>query len=263
MKKYLTFLIPIGLIAFVILLAGFDPNNIDTSNGAPPGYTNSPADIYNCTHCMGGSAIPVTGWITSDIPVDGYYPDSVYTITVNATGVGKKGFEVSPQNLTGSLIGTLTAGSGNKLVGVNKYVTHSSAQTGDPTTWNFKWKAPSIGVGDVTFYGSIVVSKLNTKTTTMTVSQNTVGIAEHKKTGFSVYPNPTDQRFSVSFHQNESAIVNLSLLNIKGEVIRNLMQESIPAGEFSKVFSVDQPSGFYLLRINIGGKDQIQRIIIN
>ena len=68
MKKYFPFLIASILIAFVVVLAGFDPGNMDSSSGAPPGYTNSPADGMNCTHCMGGTAIPVTGWINQCSP---------------------------------------------------------------------------------------------------------------------------------------------------------------------------------------------------
>jgi hypothetical protein len=262
MKKYRSLFISAGLIAFVILMAGFGGSELKTSTGAPPGNTNSPADGQNCTHCMGGTAVPVTGWITSDIPTDGYYPDSLYTITVTATGTGKKGFEVSPQDLPGNLIGTLTAGTGNKLVGVNKYVTHSSAQSADPYSWTFKWKAPATGVGDVTFYGSIVVGKLNTKTTTLTVSQSTVGIPKHKEPGLSIFPNPAYGRFSVSFTLNEPCNVKMDLIDLDGKNIQNLIQEELPAGEFTRTFSVDQPAGLYFLRMNNDGKELVKRIII-
>ncbi|MEI6900257.1 MAG: choice-of-anchor V domain-containing protein [Bacteroidota bacterium] len=262
MKKHLPFLIPIALISFVVIFAGFEPGNMDTSNGAPPGYTNSPADGMNCTHCMGGSAVPVTGWITSDIPTDGYYPDSTYTITVTATGSGKKGFEVSPQDLSGTLIGTLTAGTGSKLVGVNKYITHSAAQSANPYIWTFNWKAPTAGVGDVTFYGSIIVSKLNTKTTTLTVPQSTVGVKQITSKSFSIFPNPVHDRLSISFLNPSEGVVKMQLVNLNGQTVRTLLNESLAAGEVNRSFSNDLPAGVYLLKLKSGKEEFVKQVIV-
>jgi hypothetical protein len=261
MKKYFTMLFPAGAIFFVILMAGFG-GDLKNSGGAPAGNTNSPSDGQNCTHCMGGTAVAVTGWITSDIPASGYIPGSTYTITVTATGSGKKGFQVSPQDTSGNLLGTLIAGTGNKLVGNNKYVTHNAAQNSNIVTWNFQWTAPSTGIGEVTFYGSIVVGKLHTNTTTLIVDQSTVGISEQKQPGISIFPNPAHQCFSVSFPVQKAGSVKLDLLNIKGETILNLLQESVTVGEFTRTFSVDQPAGIYLLRIIHGDEKQVKKIDI-
>ena len=140
--------------------------------GSPAAKTGSPGDGSNCTSCHGGSAATVTGWITSNIPGAGYTPGSTYTITVSVTGSGNHGFEVSPQNVPGALLGTLIAGSGNKLVGSGKYVTQSSSQSGNPQTWTFQWVAPAAGTGLVTFYGAFCVTKSNTKLSTLAVNEN-------------------------------------------------------------------------------------------
>lgn len=68
--------------------------------GAPPEKTGSPGDGSDCTQCHGGTAGNATGWITSNIPTDGYTPGQVYQITATnqISGTGKYGFEVSPQN---------------------------------------------------------------------------------------------------------------------------------------------------------------------
>jgi hypothetical protein len=156
----------------------------------------------------------------------------------------------------------LTAGTGNKLTGSGKYVTHNAAQGGDSFTWNFQWTAPAAGVGDITFYGSIAVGKLNTKTTTLTVSQSTVGISEKRQPEISVFPNPAHQSFSVSFPVLESGNVKMDLLNTQGEPVLNLMQETVEAGEFTRTFSIDQPAGVYLLRITNGEKIRVKKINI-
>ena len=158
---------------FLILIVSVSA--IAYPTGAPAGYTGSPGDGMNCTNCHGGSTAAVTGWITSNIPAQGYTAGTVYNITVTVSGSGKKGFEVSPQNSSGTQLGVLGAGSGNHLVGGTKYVTHSAAgSTSSTATWTFTWTAPAAGTGTVTLYGACVVGKPNIKLTSLVVNENTV-----------------------------------------------------------------------------------------
>ncbi len=170
MKQALFFLaVLIGSVLFILTVSS---SAMAYPTGAPAGYTGSPGDGHHCVSCHGGSATTVTGWITSDIPSQGYTAGTVYNITVTVTGTGKKGFEVSPQDATGLQLGILAAGSGNKLVGGTKYVTHSSAGSSSATkVWNFTWTAPAAGTGTVTFYGAMVVAKPNIKLCTLVANE--------------------------------------------------------------------------------------------
>jgi len=146
--------------------------------GAPPAKTGSPGDGSNCTECHGGTPTSVTGWITSNIPASGYTPGQSYQITATnqITGSGKFGFEVSPQNVAGDLLGTLTAGANNQLVGNNKYVTHVSANT-SVSSWTFTWTAPPAGTGQVTFYGAFARNKPGpVRLSTLVVNEQTVSL---------------------------------------------------------------------------------------
>lgn len=261
MKNRPYLLITSGLLMIISILTGFGGDDLKTSNGAPPGYTNSPADGKNCSHCMGGTATPVTNWITSDVPSSGYIPGTTYNITVTATGSGRKGFEVSPQDLIGNLIGTLFAGTGSKLIDTMKYVTHSSAVTTNPAVWNFQWKAPDPGIGDITFYGCIAVTKTVTKTTTMTISQSTVGISPHEPLNLILYPNPCKDRINVRYSLKASSPVEINLLSFDGRFLKRLLKENLPAGENSHQFIMDQPAGLYLLQVRTSEKTKISRII--
>ena len=129
-------------------------------NGSPAAKTGSPGDGANCTECHGGTATTTAGQITSNIPASGYVPGTTYQITATnpLTGAGKMGFEVSPQNVAGTQLGTLIAGTGSKLVSGSKYVTHSNANT-TTSTWTFSWVAPVAGTGQVTFYGAFARNK--------------------------------------------------------------------------------------------------------
>lgn len=174
MKKYIYVLLPLFTGIIVLFLASFSGDNTDYPGGAPSGYTGSPFDNKDCTQCHGGNSSTVEGWITSDIPPAGYTPGTTYTITVTVSGSGKKGFEVSPHDLSGNLLGTLVAGSGNKLVGGGKYVTQSSSPTSNPSIWTFSWIAPEAGTGEVTFYGAFTVSEPVTKLSTLVVQESTL-----------------------------------------------------------------------------------------
>lgn len=262
MKKYSSLLLIAGLSGFVMLMAGFSGSNLKSSGGAPAGYTNSPADGKNCTQCMGGSAINVSDWITSDVPATGYVPGSTYTISTTATGSGNKGFQVSPQDNAGNLIGTLTAGTGNKLVGNGKYVTHSNSQAAASYTWNFQWTAPAAGVGNVTFYGSIAVGKTNTRLSTLTLSQSTVGVPELAFAGLQVSPNPAKDRFSVSFANNRQTRISVELLDLSGKPLETLGLDQVMPGLFNQSFSVDQPAGVYLVRVSAEGQSQTKKLVI-
>ena len=158
-------------VTAAFLLTAYSGSNSDYPGGSPAGYTGSPGDGQNCTSCHGGSASTIAGWITSDIPSSGYTAGNTYTITVTVTGSGGKGFEVSPQNTAGTLLGTLIAGASNHLVGSGKYVTQNNEINSNPATWSFQWTAPVTGTGTVTFYGAFTVSKPVTKLSTLVVNE--------------------------------------------------------------------------------------------
>jgi hypothetical protein len=166
MKTIFTILTVAGI---AILFAFNEPTR--NSSGALPGHTGSPGDGKNCTFCHGGTASPLSDVISSNIPASGYVPGEYYSITVTTSGAGRKGFQVSPQNVAGDLLGTLTAGAGNKLVGNGKYVTHSSGVLTPTAEWSFAWTAPAAGTGDVTFYGAFVISQPNVFVSSMTVQE--------------------------------------------------------------------------------------------
>ncbi|MEI8047376.1 MAG: T9SS type A sorting domain-containing protein [Bacteroidota bacterium] len=147
--KHLPWILSIGAI---VLFSGY---GMMYPTGAPEAKTGSPGDGANCTECHGGTATTTNGLITSNIPGTGYVPGTTYQITATnpLTGTGKMGFEVSPQNVAGTQLGTLISGAGSQLVGGTKYVTHTNANA-TTSTWTFGWVAPAAGTGAVTFYGA-------------------------------------------------------------------------------------------------------------
>src|SRR5689334_114569 len=101
-------------VLLFILIDAVNNSSHSSSGGAPAGRTGSPGD-GNLTCALSGCHLPgptpatMTGWITSNVPASGYVPGNTYTITATATRPNhvRFGFEISPQNSIGTLLGSL------------------------------------------------------------------------------------------------------------------------------------------------------------
>lgn len=156
------------------------------SAGAPPGYCNSPASpgstCFTC-HNTGPAPVTVPGMITSNIPLNGYTPGLTYTITATVTGIGHNrfGFEISPQDSNGNLVGSMSdLGSETTFQQSGVYITHSSNSVlnNDFKSWQFEWTAPVAGSGNVTFYGAFNISNNDGSYTGDTVLLSTATFPE-------------------------------------------------------------------------------------
>jgi hypothetical protein len=284
MKKFLISLISIvAFLGAVFFLTSYSnqANSMRNTGGAPAGYTGSPSDGRTCTNCHSGSAATnQTGWITSDIPVDGYVPNTTYTITATADGVGstKFGFQVSPQDASGILLGTLVSTSAEtQLVGSDKYITHTSSGTNgtDSKTWTFDWTAPAAETGSVTFYGAFNVSNANggssgdiIYTSSLTVDENTgIGISDNHSISNNVliYPNPISDQINIQYSLLKSANVEIKLFDLQGKLCKILLSEIKNASNYTTSFDIGQneiTKGVYLVETTIGNRSSTQKIIV-
>ena len=265
MKKKIYFLPPAIIIAVILLTAfGGGTNNSDYPSGAPAGYTGSPGDGQNCTACHGGSSSTQAGIISSNIPVSGYSPGLSYTITVSLTGSGNKGFEVSPQDAGGALLGTLTAGPGSKLVGSGKYCTHTTDVGGSSATWNFTWTAPAAGTGSVSFFGAFTISKSVTKLSTLVVNESNVGIPCRTTdiSSFSLSPNPSTGIISIYWiNKNENSLM-LRVIDLNGKILRT---ESITEKGSPLIHRMDLSSlqkGVYFVKVETKEGVRTEKLIL-
>lgn len=216
---------------------------------APAGYTGSPADGQTCAQGCHNTSDSPTAMFTSDIPTDGYIPGETYTIGFGGTTGShtEYGFQASPQTSNGSLVGSLTAGSGTTIVN-NKYVTHSGAFNGAIASWSFQWTAPSAGTGEVTFYGAMIASNNNNNDNgdtglkgTYTIGEAGVGVLEEENLVSKVFPTFFDHSITVKDLEGETySIVDLNGKKVK-EGILNSNNENLIMNELN--------TGLYLLNI--------------
>ena len=243
-------------------------NSHSNSTGTPSPATGSPNDGVTCFQagCHFGAPSAQAGMITSDIPDCGYTPGTTYTITASIAGNSKKGFQISPQNATGSFLGTLIAGSGQQITNNNHYITHSNfVGASTPTaTWNFQWIAPVSGSGPVTFYGAFANSRNTTKTSTLEVQECTVGIDENTALNLiNVYPNPATSNLVVTFSTKKAGDINVSLFNFEGKEIAQLANGNFVAGIHSfylKTLNIN--SGIYFLSVATQEFHKTEKIVI-
>ena len=134
--------------------------------GSPNACTGSPGDKQTCAQpdCHSGTPVYKDGLVKSNIPAEGYTPGATYTITATAIGstnAKRFGFQVSPQNQAGALMGTMTVTNTaeTKLTGKGKYITQKDMGVEGRAykSWSFKWTAPPAGSGSVVFYACFLI----------------------------------------------------------------------------------------------------------
>jgi hypothetical protein len=244
------------------------------TSAAPASKTGSPGDGGNCTSCHAGTATTVPGLITSNIPVTGYVPGQVYTITgtVSMSGKTKFGFEISPQNATGVKKGTMTVTSSTttQLISTGKYITHKTAGTAfssGTATWSFNWTAPPAGTGNLTFYGAFNITNSSNTNSGDIVQLSTLPVTEDLTTGIpelqelnariNVFPNPVIDNITVSNTSDSDGQATVSIINIEGRVVKN-----IEGMNFNTSINLeDLCKGFYVLRIETEKGTVIKKIV--
>lgn len=244
-------------------------------SGAPAGNTGSPGDGFSCArsgcHAGGPAQSNETVELSSDIPQTGYVAGTTYNIslTLTKTGGTKFGFQLSPQDAQGNVLGTLAAGTGSQVVG-GGYLTHTfsgTAVSGGTKTWDFQWTAPTSGTGDVMFYmvGNFTNSNGSTSgdvIVTESVSFNEssgVGISEAELAQLVVYPNPVEDEINIAMKDIDEEIM-VTMFDVQG---RKVVEERFDAENIKiNVASKNLNTGVYFLQIEAGGNTTIKKLMV-
>jgi hypothetical protein len=153
-------------------------------------------------------------------------------------------------------------------------VTHTGTgnNTSNSHAFSFYWTAPAAGAGTVTFYTSGLAANGTggtsgdyTYTTSLALSQNTVGIDEvpAENYNFSVFPNPSSEDFNVKFSLKELSTVNIDLIDINGKKVVNFISESGMNGEVNKTFNISSyAKGIYFVRLKINNESTLEKIVV-
>ncbi len=280
MKK--SVLIAAVVVMCSIILSESTETVFSNVTGAQSKRTGSPFDNQTCSSgvgCHGGTATPLIGLITSNIPVSGYLADSTYTVTATAfsTSLVRFGFEISPQDFGGNPLGTMIVTNTintHFCAGTTNYITHTKTGSSWPdhtATWQFDWKAPAAGTGDVTFYGAFNYANNNTfntgdtiHTSTLTVPEGTTGISNPVVfNDVNLYPNPVMNVFQLTFYLQQPEHIQLLLLSETGSLISILSDRHQSGGKQILSASLDNSvaSGIYYIKLKAGTDVVIRKVI--
>lgn len=259
-------------ILFGIIFLGSFQSAIMKKDGAEPGYTGSPGDsLKNCTACHGGTAVNADGWLTSDIPSEGYFSGQTYTITATnkEADATRFGFEVSPQDSLGNLLGIMKITDSLRTkfcVGSEKYMTYTQfgVEGQDSLSWSFEWIAPPVNTGEVVFYGGFN-SNFNghkgddqTYLSTLKVKENPANSILSMSNiipGFTIYPNPFANSITIeiSNFQIPNSNFQFVLYDVLGQQVHlQTLNSKLQTSNFNL------PIGIYFYQI-ISGKKAMAR----
>ena len=157
----------ISILITVLIL--FYPQTEISSNstGSPGGKTGAPGEgtCLDCHNSFSLNSGVGTANFTSNIPTTGYVPGNTYTISasVSDSAISKFGFEIT-EPLGSILITNPAEIKSIPTCSQTCRITHEAAGTSainNTKTWSFDWIAPTIGSGNVTFYGAFVAANNN------------------------------------------------------------------------------------------------------
>lgn len=281
MKKTIT-LSAITLCTGMLLMQSVTNDVHSNTSGSPQGRTGSPGDGITCatSNCHSTTAtVSATPLISTNIPPSGYVPGQTYTVTVTMTqaGINRMGFQVSPQDASGNLLGTLTLTnpSTTRFAQNNsKYVTHTttgSSTPGGTGTWSFNWTAPASTINSVTFYGAFNFANNNgqsggdaIRTSTLTVNKSSVGIADEIENGrdmdMVIFPNPVQETAQIRIKLDTPEMLELNLVDLQGRLLAEpmLWQGVAGANDISVPGLAKLQTGIYRLIVKAGDKSAVE-----
>jgi photosystem II stability/assembly factor-like uncharacterized protein len=190
---------------------------------------------------------------TAPLPVElSSFTSSVKGNSVNlswttATENNSRSFDIERQNLSsGEMLFTAInkiQASGNSDKPLNYSFTDNKLVSG---TYNYRLKMINI---DGSFNYSSVLKVNITAPSAFSISQN--------------YPNPFNPATSIKYSIPENTNVKLSVFNIKGELIKNLVEQFQTAGEYSVNFQGSNlASGLYFYKLDAGKHSQTMKMLL-
>jgi hypothetical protein len=156
------------------------------------------------------------------------------------------------------LVGSITAGSGNQVVGL-KYITHTMPISSSTAVFTFTWVAPAAGTGTVSFYGAFANNRNVVRKSVYEVNENiSSGLAENETlSNLSIYPNPLviGSDLHMGFVLKRAGEVKISLLDITGKEVSVLKNEQFSMGKSEETVALPElTNGIYFVRLELDGK---------
>ena len=259
----------VQITAFLALLTTMPFPLSGNSGGPPTGYAYNAPNYNSCTVCHSGTANSGNGSVEFiDLPNE-FNPGETYSIGIIVTGSNSRGYGFQATAMLGEqFAGNFSLNSNSENLELNSgFIQHSSRT--DSGIWYFNWDAPEEATEAITFSasglgtgGSSGYSGDRVYTVQVEIQPQSVGIlSEDLLASFSLngnYPNPFNGETIISYDIPKNGFVNISIFNLAGQFIINLVNEYQLYGE-KKVFwdtkdatGSHVPSGVYYYVVSNG-----------
>ena len=259
----------VRITAFLALLITISSPLSGNSGGPPSGYAYNAPNYNNCTICHSGTVNSGNGSVEFiDLPNE-FNPGETYSIGIIVTGSNSRGYGFQATAMLGEqFAGNFSLNSNSENLELNgSFIQHSSRT--DSGIWYFNWDAPEEATEAITFSasglgtgGSSGYSGDRVYTVQVEIQPQSVGIlSEDLLASFSLngnYPNPFNGETIISYAIPEDGFINISIFNVAGQFITNLVNEYQLYGE-KKVFWDTKdatgnhvPSGVYYYVVSNG-----------
>lgn len=154
---------------------------------------------------------------------------------------------------------------------INNSATTSAFMTNSSTIWSQK----SITISPA-FQTSNLRVKFQYKSTwasnnlyidNVNISE-TVGIEENElnNSSFAIYPNPSNETSTISYHLNSNATTRLQVFDVLGKCIYQILPGNQTAGDYTITLSKQGQNisnGLYFVKLTVNNKAQTQKLIIS
>lgn len=251
-----------------------------------PGRSGDPLTNQTCaagSGCHGSTTLDGTSAITLQIgtsqsilnPANASFvpvASTEYYLSVGLTNTAQKyGFELSALTASNQQAGSFTVNNTNvtsTTLNNIQYVSHKNASAAK--AWIFKWTAPATISGPITFYiasnfanGDASENNDVIYKRAISINGGSVGISTpNSLNSFTVFPNPANEKITLSYSLLNSEYVSAQIMNSEGKVVKNLFAEKQAIGIVENSFNIAElAAGKYYVHINAGGKSSVKPLI--
>jgi hypothetical protein len=287
MKKKITLPIITGL-AIIALSASTVVNSAGVANWTGSPVDGGPGSGGQCSAChSGGSSTPTMAVSFSPALATGnkYTPSTTYTITITPSGsYSRYGMNCELINSQATAVATYPFGTFGAAVTTNCQV-YATTQTGGypacaahkssstTTPFSFKWTSPASGTGylyadilGVNGDGNTGGDKVSGVTSMTLTPAPSAGIESHSESNenLSVFPNPATDNVRLTYTLLERSSVTVKLMNLNGEVVAELLNETQHQGQQSvdARLPMGLAKGMYTVNLIINGKQTMKKLMI-
>ena len=249
------------------------------SGGPPTGYAYNAPNYRSCTICHSGTVNSGNGSVEFiDLPNE-FNPGETYSIGIVVTGSNSRGYGFQATTMSGDqFVGNFSLNSNSEHLELNGGFIQHSTRT-DSGIWYFNWDAPEEATETVTFSasglgtgGSSGYSGDRVYTVQVEIQPQSVGILSNdSQIPFSIhgnYPNPFNGETIISYFIPNDSFVNVSIFNLAGQFITNLVNNYQIHGE-QKIFWDTKdatgnhvPSGIYYYVVSNGKYKEVRTMTL-